>query len=314
MFRGTTVTHLVSSTAQFSARLESVMKRILLVSEVASLGRAFERYVYTRKEEERRNVSVTYYGVKQERLRGMIDAVPEEELVGEREASIDISDAKYVIDPEDRHSMTGQLSERQKARILYLLGQWAEPTLAERDHVTPTVGEILQFRRALEYLRTPYPFSGSFGLADRRETTIESAQYVYQRLLLRSPDHEMLSFDVIALLAVGQDGELDSEKVKNLIKVFKPDRDGTMKCVDFVKSVDEVYKELRLLRASVANSTKIDRAFESIFNSIFYVILICLILSRLGHDPLALFLSISGVILAFAFMIGSASSKYFEVR
>ena len=312
------------------------MKRILLVSEVASLGRAFERYVYTRKEEERRNVSVTYYGVKQERLRGMIDAVPEEELVGEREASIDISDAKYVIDPEDRHSMTGQLSERQKARILYLLvqptdprgkeserqkarilyllGQWAEPTLAERDHVTPTVGEILQFRRALEYLRTPYPFSGSFGLADRRETTIESAQYVYQRLLLRSPDHEMLSFDVIALLAVGQDGELDSEKVKNLIKVFKPDRDGTMKCVDFVKSVDEVYKELRLLRASVANSTKIDRAFESIFNSIFYVILICLILSRLGHDPLALFLSISGVILAFAFMIGSASSKYFEVR
>jgi hypothetical protein len=36
------------------------------------------------------------------------------------------------------------------------------------------------------------------------------------------------------------------------------------------------------------------------------------ILSQLGFDPLALFLSISGVILAFAFMIGSASSKYFE--
>lgn len=38
----------------------------------------------------------------------------------------------------------------------------------------------------------------------------------------------------------------------------------------------------------------------------------CVILSQLGFDPLALFLSISGVILAFAFMIGSASSKYFE--
>jgi hypothetical protein len=37
-----------------------------------------------------------------------------------------------------------------------------------------------------------------------------------------------------------------------------------------------------------------------------------IILSQLGFDPLALFLSVSGVVLAFAFMIGSASSKYFE--
>jgi hypothetical protein len=33
-----------------------------------------------------------------------------------------------------------------------------------------------------------------------------------------------------------------------------------------------------------------------------------IILSQLGLDPLALFLSVSGVVLAFAFMIGS--SKY----
>ena len=43
-------------------------------------------------------------------------------------------------------------------------------------------------------------------------------------------------------------------------------------------------------------------------------VVITIILSQLGFDPLALFLSISGVILAFAFMIGAASSKYFEVR
>jgi 1,4-dihydroxy-2-naphthoate octaprenyltransferase len=65
-----------------------------------------------------------------------------------------------------------------------------------------------------------------------------------------------------------------------------------MPCVDFVKSIDEVYKELRLLRASVANSSKIDRAFESILNFLFYTIAFCLILSQLGYDPLALFLSI----------------------
>ena len=77
---------------------------------------------------------------------------------------------------------------------------------------------------------------------------------------------------------------------------------------------DIVFLLTTTTRASVANSSKIDRAFESIFNFVFYAILFCLILSQLGYDPLALFLSISGVILAFAFMIGSASSKYFEVR
>lgn len=37
-----------------------------------------------------------------------------------------------------------------------------------------------------------------------------------------------------------------------------------------------------------------------------------IILSQLGFDPFALFLSMSSIILAFAFMIGSASAKYFE--
>lgn len=78
--------------------------------------------------------------------------------------------------------------------------------------------------------------------------------------------------------------------------------------------------------------------FRAILNVIFYAIVITVIMSQLGFNPLALFLSISGVILgkpssiqiqvyratliadahkslwlaAFAFMIGSASSKYFE--
>jgi len=172
---------------------------------------------------------------------------------------------------------------------------------------------LLQFRRALACLHTPFPFSGSFGLADTRENTVESSQEVYYRLMLRTPQAEALSFEIIALLGVRRDGSLDQEKLKNLIRLFRPDRDGTLRILDFVKSIDAVYKELRMLRASVANSSKIDGAFENIFNIVFYAIIITIILSQLGFDPLALFLSISGVVLAFAFMIGSASSKYFEV-
>lgn len=76
------------------------------------------------------------------------------------------------------------------------------------------------------------------------------------------------------LRSVRKDGHLDQEKLKDLIKLFRPDRDGSLACIDFVKSVDRVYKELRLLRASVTSSSKIDRALETILNGIFYVIVV----------------------------------------
>ena len=82
--------------------------------------------------------------------------------------------------------------------------------------------------------------------------------------------------------------------------------------IDFVKSVDTVYKEAKLLRASVKNSERIDRAFERVINVGFYTLLIVLTLPQLGFDPLAVFLSLSSIIVGFAFMIGPAASKMFE--
>jgi hypothetical protein len=58
---------------------------------------------------------------------------------------------------------------------------------------------------------------------------------------------------------------------------------------------------------------QIDQALEVLINWGFYIVLVCLILAANGLNPLAMFLSFSSILLAFAFMIGSASSKYFEV-
>lgn len=160
----------------------------------------------------------------------------------------------------------------------------------------------------------PFVFSLAFGLADTRENCIESSQNVYMRLLLRTPDSAVMTFETIAVLAVRGDGTMDQEKLKDLVRLFRPDRDGNLSLLDFIKSIDAVYKTIRLLRASIRNSMTIDRAFENIFNIGFYTIMSCIILSQIGFNPLALFLSLSSIILAFAFMIGSASSKYFEVR
>jgi hypothetical protein len=380
------------------------MKKILLISQVASLGRDFEKYVGTRG----MNVEAPHVDGLDE-LDGLMNySVDDSSVDGrsfgrQRLDSSPLDDQARVIDPNDRNPLTGSLDSSQKIRIAQLLGAWEEPLVGFKPTVrvpvifhgtwysmlprwivsflhlpplrlpfsmdrhwlqvrfpgvpkttlplssvenspfirfsTSKVDSILQFRRALSLLKTNYPFSALFGLADTRENCIESAQEVYDRLLLRTPN-SVLSFEVLALLGVNKDGSLDQVKLRELVRLFRPDRDGTLSLLDFVKSIDSVYKELRLLRAAVANSSKIDQAFESILNIVFYgtsvlftvtareqytrltwtnltcvssVVVLTIILSQLGLDPLALFLSVSGVVLAFAFMIGSASSKYFEV-
>lgn len=166
------------------------------------------------------------------------------------------------------------------------------------------ISDIIQFRASLSYLNTPFPFSVAFGPADTRQGTIESTERVYSRLMLNSPDTNVLHFDTLALLAVEPDGTLDETKLRKLVRLFRPDREGNLTLIDFAKSIDSVYKDLRLLRASVANSSKIDYAFERIFNILFYFIVGCIMLSVVGVDPLTLFASISGFILGFSFMIG----------
>ena len=69
---------------------------------------------------------------------------------------------------------------------------------------------------------------------------------------------------------------------------------------------------MKLLKASVRSSQKIDHSFEWIFNCVFYGIIGVIVMAVLGLDPLALFVSISTFVLAFSFMISRASSNYFE--
>lgn len=300
---------------EFSGRLESAMKKILLISQVSRLAQKIERInSVQRKAGIERGVPVALL-VDDNRLKDMLNSLPDETSVGG--TSVSKSDnptynADHVIDPTDRHPLTGKLSSVQKSKITQLLGAWEEPrSLRKKQSEHVSINALLQFRRALACLKTEFPFGPVFGPADTREDCVESSQEVYRKLVSRSDD-TILNFDLLAVLALYPDESLDQEKAQDLIRLFRPERDGSLDVISFVKSIDMVYKEIRMLRASVDNATKIDRAFENILNVIFYAIATTVILSRLGFDPLALFLSISGVVLGFAFMISSASSKYFE--
>ena len=55
---------------------------------------------------------------------------------------------------------------------------------------------------------------------------IVSSQEVFETLLQRSTDLNLLKFDVLARVAEQQDGTLDLEKLKDLIRLLRPDRDG----------------------------------------------------------------------------------------
>jgi hypothetical protein len=250
---------------------------------------------------------------------------------------------KLLISDQDKALLTGLLSQSQKRRIERLLGSWQEPEKGKILTENVSIGAILQFRKSLSKLDSAFPFSFAFGKADSRDCCIQSAQNLYLRLLEKSPD-KVFHFNILGLVALRSDGSLDQDKLKSLIKVFRPNRDGQLSLIDFVKSTvcieqllycirclqknddlkfatyfrtlklfqDIVYKEMKLLRASVRSSQKIDKSFEKIFNVLFYFVIACLILNVLGYDPVAVFLSLSSVVLAFSFMISQASSKYVE--
>jgi hypothetical protein len=152
----------------------------------------------------------------------------------------------------------------------------------------------LKFRQAVVQLETDFPFSRSFGIADTREKCVLNAQRAFERLRLKSPTEGVLSFEILAQIALDHHtGALDEDRITDLIRVFRPDADGNVTLLDFARSVDVVYKDLRMLRASITNSQKIDRSIKTVINIVFFGFLVVVILSQTGYDPLKIFCKLS---------------------
>jgi hypothetical protein len=50
---------------------------------------------------------------------------------------------------------------------------------------------------------------------------------VFGKLMKRSAHPNLLTFEVLAAVAKQSDGSLDQEKIKRIIRILRPDRDGT---------------------------------------------------------------------------------------
>jgi len=82
----------------------------------------------------------------------------------------------------------------------------------------------------LSFLEGRYMFSIAWGDVSQRDRTVISSQEVYRRLLFRTPDLDVLKFDILALAAMRSNGTLNKDKLKDLIRLFRPDRDGKFDC------------------------------------------------------------------------------------
>ncbi|KAG7373470.1 mechanosensitive ion channel [Nitzschia inconspicua] len=287
----------------FGAQLAKVMNKMVLVAEVAQLSRRIER-----------SMTMKDYGRD---LPSRMKSIKDLSINLEEDNDSVSSERKtenVVIDTSKRNPLTGSLLSSERMKLLQLLERWEEPERETAAKKHTSISSVLKFRNALTFINNVYPFSYQFGLADTREHCIESAQDVYAKLILErnGTESQMLRFETLALIALSSNGQIDQAKAKDLVRVFRPDRQGNLSVLDFIKSVDIVYKEFRFLQASIENSSQIDKSFENLVNVVFYAIVISFILSQLGFDPFSLFLSLSSVVLAFAFAIGSASAKYFE--
>jgi hypothetical protein len=127
--------------AQYADKLAIVMKKILLISQVASLGRDFEKYVGTRGNNmEAPHVDgldemdgLLNYSADDASLDGRSSGRPS--LFGNSSERAATEDKARVIDPDDRNPLTGSLNSSQKIRIVQLLGAWEEPLVGAKSTV-----------------------------------------------------------------------------------------------------------------------------------------------------------------------------------
>jgi hypothetical protein len=231
----------------------------------------------------------------------------------------------------------GSFADGSTNKITEMLGEWEDIELAGKRKEIPSLSAIVQFGSSLGVLNSDHPFGQYFGYCPTRYDSVECSQRMYANLLkvqnrvpsikevITSPRSSSssssssdesttdaalttLKFHTIALIAIDETGELDTDQVKQLMKLYRPTRDGDISLIDFCKSVDSVYKEIRKLRASVANEVVMNAAAEKLIDFIFYTAIFILALVAVGVDVVVLFGGMAALIISFSFCVGGASS------
>jgi hypothetical protein len=225
-----------------------------------------------------------------------------------------------------KQNLTNQ--QQGLVKIKDMLYSWEEPESVHDKTSNISIHEILKFRRALAYLNETNIFGDAFGSTESRDKCIANSHRVYHCLLrlaqeeAQEGDNEKdggatksqrlpttLPWKVLEILCTGED---NASKRRRLRKLFTPNPSGNLPLIAFVQAVDQCYKRVVFLRASLKNASLLDDVLERLFNGIFYFVLILFLSSILQLHPWTLMVSITSILVSVSFAFGSSVSAYVD--
>ena len=287
----------------FKPRLEKILREVVLLSEVAELAVEVDR---ADEEQWHRKQQVQLFTEVNWRTSSSLQNKADDSSDDEEE-----SEATYREEDVDEGMLETNLSG--SLRVKDLLDFWEEPENKLDKSMNASIHDILQFRRALEFMDEDFAFGQAFGPARNREEVIKSSHLVYYQLLKMTPDRKMLSCDILSMLAENEDGVVvDPAKRKALRKLFRPDANNGISLLAFIQSCDNLYKKLRFFRASVGNASVIDHALEKIIDAVYLFVLTLTILAVMRINAWQLLVSISTLLVSVSFAVSSSASRYIE--
>ena len=113
---------------------------------------------------------------------------------------------------------------------------------------TVSGNHIIEFQQAYSVVCKPLVFSSAFGPAGTREQTVKSAEFLFHRLLKLLADKEETSINlyrIVNWMYRGGNTEAQKKHVEEYIEFFNANEDGKVYIIDFVTSIDAVYRKLR---------------------------------------------------------------------
>ena len=272
------------SYVRYAEKLSQILKELLLVSKVCKHARL--DYWVNAHDLDKNSVLEKWHRAGDDEEESL--SVMESPIIGSPISSLAGNGQSVLLSRSQ-----SVLSESQNVKIAKLIGEWEDIDLNDRGADNEIdLSSIVQFRASLSVLDSSMPYSPAFGVAKSREQVLDCAQNLYNKLLKKQQvlrgapanenSGEVLRFHTIALTALKKSGYFDRNQCKELVSLFRPARNGNITLLEFCKSIDNQYKELRKLRASIANEWKMNNATEKIINLGFYGIMFMVFLSVIG--------------------------------
>lgn len=175
-----------------------------------------------------------------------------------------------------------------------------------------SVADILKFHKAEALMRDENnPLCRALENVGSRTIVMKRSQIIYRRLV-KVTKSDPLNYDIIQCLAINRDNTIDEGKEAALRNLFRPDFNDQLTLLQFVQAFDNVYKASRVYDAAVSNSSVMNEVLASVVDRIVWFFLILVILLILQYNPYPLLMSMSSLLVSFAFAMGPSASKFIE--